>query len=95
MIKDERKPKRPWSTEKDGDLWETFCEIAKQKGPNSIKKNEVKGHATNKNVEDGVATWKDKRGNDRADRAADEGVKTTPTKYAKLAKYKPKGKMGT
>ena len=31
MIKDERMPKRPWTTQEDGDLWHTFCEIAKHK----------------------------------------------------------------
>ena len=31
MMKDQRKPKRPWSTQKDGDSWHIFCEMAKQK----------------------------------------------------------------
>ena len=35
----------------------------------------MKDTPPNTNIEDGIATWKDKRGNDRADRAADEGVK--------------------
>ena len=28
MIKDQRKPKRPWSNQKDGDLWRFFSEMA-------------------------------------------------------------------
>ena len=32
MIKDQRKPKRPWSTQKDCDLWKIFIEMAKIKG---------------------------------------------------------------
>ena len=48
MIKDERKPKRPWSTQKDCDVWETVCEMAEQKGPTSIRTSKVKGHATDK-----------------------------------------------
>ena len=31
MIKDQRKPKRPWSTQKDGGLWRIFSEIAQTK----------------------------------------------------------------
>ena len=48
MIREERKPKRPWSTQTDGDLWQIFCERAKQKGPNSIKVSKAKGHANEK-----------------------------------------------
>ena len=42
MIKNKQKPTRPWSTQKDGDLWHTFCEMATQKGPESINISKVK-----------------------------------------------------
>ena len=74
MIKDQRKPKRPWSTQKDGALWKIFNEMEKIKGAGSIRISKVKGHATEKNIQDGTSTLKDKKGNDRADSAADEGA---------------------
>ena len=52
-----------------------FCEMAKQKRPNSIRISKVNGHATDKNAKDVVVTWKDKWGNDRADKAAMNGSK--------------------
>ena len=68
MVKDNRRPKRPWSIQKDGDLWPN-------KGPESIRISKVKGHATETNIEAGIATKEDKEGNDKADKYADEGVK--------------------
>ena len=94
MMKDQRKPKRPWSTQKDGDFWQVFCEMAKQKGPNSIKISKVKGHATEKNIQEGLATLKDKRGNDRADRAADEGVKNHSDEICKISRIHAKRQQG-
>ncbi len=64
------KPKRPWSTQKDGDLWELFHEFASIKGPDAIQLTKVKGHASEANVHEGVVRSVDKKGNDIADRAA-------------------------
>ena len=93
-MKDERKPKRPWSTQNDGDLWGTFCEIAKHKWPKSIIISKVKGHATDTNFEDGITTWKDKRGKDRADRAADEGVKNHSDEICKISRIQAQRQQG-
>ena len=41
-IKDNNKPKRPWSIQKDGDLWETFCKMATRKGTMSVNISKVK-----------------------------------------------------
>ena len=90
MIKEQRKPKRPWSTQKDGDLWQICCEMEKIKGHNNIQISKVKGHATDKNIQDGIATLKDKRGNDRADSAADEGVTDHSDGICKISRIQAK-----
>ena len=45
-------------------------------------------------MEDGIATWKDKRGNDRADRAADEGVKNHSDEICKISKIQAQRQYG-
>ena len=47
--------------------------MATQQGPASIEISKVKGHAAEKNIEDGIATRTDKEGNNEADSCADEG----------------------
>ena len=80
MSKNNQRPKRPWSIQKDGDLWHTFCEImAKQKGRESIRISEVKGHVTEEKIKDGTAT------NDKADKYADEGVKGHTEELVKIS----------
>ena len=86
MIKEQRKPKRLWSIQKDGDLRNLFSEMAQIKGAGSIKISKVKDHATEKNIQDGTSTVKDKIGNDRADRAADQGVKDHAGEICKLSR---------
>ena len=61
--------------------------MAQIKGAESIKISKVKGHATEKNIQDGISTAKDKIGNDRADRAADQGVKDHTDEVCKISKY--------
>ena len=50
-------------------------------------KEKVKCHATEKNIQNGISTVKDKIGNDRADRAADQGVKDHTDEVCKIGKY--------
>ena len=63
--------KRTWSQEKDGDLWELFAKLVRQRGPNSVKITNVKGHATEEMAQQGKVKAEEKKGNDYADEAAD------------------------
>ena len=71
-----------------------FSGNGKTKRPNSIRHSKVKGHATEKNIQDGIATLKDKRGNDRADRAADEGVKNHTDEMCKISRIQAERQQG-
>ena len=53
MVKNGKEPRRPWSTQKNGDLWQVFHNTLKMKGPDSFKATKVKGHATQEMVEGG------------------------------------------
>ena len=87
MIENKQTPKRPWSTQKDGDLWHTFCDMAKQKGPESIRISMVRGHATEKkNLGDGIVNRIDKEGSDKADKYAEEGVKGHTEELVKMSR---------
>ena len=66
--------KKLWSQEKDGDLWELFAKLIRQRGPSSAIITKVKGHATEEMVQQGKVKQEEKRGNDWADAAADEGA---------------------
>ena len=66
--------KKMWSQEKDGDLWELFAKVIKQRGPRSAIITKVKGHATEEMVQQGKVKEEEKKGNDRADEAADVGA---------------------
>ena len=59
---------------KDGDLWEIFHEVIKQKGHLAVKLTKVKGHATEEHIKEGISKQRDKEGNDYADQNADRGV---------------------
>ena len=60
--------------------------MAQRKGAGSIQISKDKGHATEKNIQDGTSTLKDKKGNGRADSAADEGVKDHSGKICKISR---------
>ena len=47
-----------------------------------------------KNIQDGLATLKAKRGNDRADSATDEGVKNHSDEICKLSSIQAKRQQG-
>ncbi len=75
LMKLGRKPRRAWSTQKDGDLWQIFWETLEQKGCGAMAITKVKGHATDEMVQQGKVNIEDKLGNDKADTMADDGVK--------------------
>ena len=58
----------------DGDLWEHLYEAIKTKGANSVRITGVKGHATQKLIDKGLAHIIDKAGDDKADEIADLGT---------------------
>ena len=63
-----RKPEaKHWKLQKDGDVWQAIWRLILAKGPEAIKVTKVKGHATDEDVREGVATAADKAGNDVAD----------------------------
>ncbi len=64
-----------WKTTSDGDLWEHFTKAAIAKGPKTIRLTKVKGHVTSQQVRERVYRECDKKGNDKADEAADLAVK--------------------
>ena len=60
--------------QKDGDLWKLAWEaIFKKRCSKSKTEKKVKGHATEKDIEEGKNT-EDREGNDRSDSNADKGV---------------------
>ena len=66
--------KKPWSLQRDGDLWEKIWEASLLRGPRMLKLTKVKGHATIKNIVEGTSTVAHKKGNDNADTAATAGI---------------------
>ena len=58
----------------DGDLWEQAWIAVKKRGTGNQSFRKVKGHATDKDVEKGISTIKDREGNDKSDKLADKGV---------------------
>ena len=61
---------KPWGLQTDGDLWQLMWEATLVRGPDAHCITKVKGHATIEDVESGVATMRDKLGNDEADDCA-------------------------
>ncbi len=74
LISQGKEVSRPWTTQKDGDLWSIFFQVVATKGHASVRFTKVKGHATDEMVDQGRVLPEDKRGNDRADEVANEGV---------------------
>ena len=75
-----------WKTTSDGDLWEHFTKAAIAKGPKSIRLTKVKGHVTTQQVLDKVFRACDKKGNDKADEAADLAVEMHGEDVISIAK---------
>ena len=55
----------------DGDLWEEVWNTVRNRGSWTIRVSKVKGHATQRVVDDGEAREVDKIGNYRSGEAAD------------------------
>ena len=66
--------KKPWRLQTDGDLWEIVWEAIHTRGLSNQDLRKVKGHATEEDVREGRSTHKDREGNDRSDKNADQGV---------------------
>ena len=71
MAKKSKKPRRPWSTQPDGDLWEVFYNTLRAKNPLAFRATKVKGHAMDDMITENKVRKVDKDGNDKADRVAD------------------------
>jgi ribonuclease HI len=84
-IKHNIKPKVPWKLMHDGDLWEHFYKAATTKSSSAIKLTWVKGHATQKHIDNQVTTMEKKIGNDKADKTADMGTAMHGEDLTKLA----------
>ena len=65
------RPKRPWGLMPNGDLWHVIHQHVLAKGSDHITCTKVKGHATDQDVSNGIATREDKLRNDTADKVAD------------------------
>ena len=64
----------PGTTLVDGDLWEQAWKAVLRRGSGNPFVRKVKGHALEKDVENGVSNREDKKGNDYSDELADRGV---------------------
>ena len=58
----------------DGDLWEQAWIAVLKRGTGNQSLRKVKGHATDKDIENGLSNPEDKEGNDAIDKLADKGV---------------------
>ena len=54
--------KQRWALMRDGDLWQVFADVVRQRGPHSVIITKVKGHATDQMVQDGAVKQKGKDG---------------------------------
>ena len=79
--------RKPWSLQKDGDLWAVLERILLQKGFNSARVEWTKGHATQKDIDEGKSSPIKKIGNDKADKLADDGVDAHMNGLLQLATY--------
>ena len=66
--------RKAWGLQTDGDLWEQAWQAVLKRGSSNQRLRKVKGHATEEDVEKGVATREDKVGNDNSDTLADKGA---------------------
>ena len=64
-------------------MWEALL----TRGPHSVTWEKVKGHATSKHIEMGLATAETKEGNDWADHYATKGTEQHQAGAVKLAKW--------
>ncbi len=62
-----------------------FANFVAAKGPTTIRISEVKGHATEADIEEGKVSKQHKEGNDKADLAAKKGIQKHGDDVVKLA----------
>ena len=77
--------KQKWALMKDGDSWENFAELVRERGPESVVITKVKGHATQQMVDEGKVEKDEKEGNDQADEAAEAGATKSQGRVQKFA----------
>ena len=67
-------PSTNWKVKSDGNIWEHFEKAVRAKGAHAVRITKVKGHVTQEHVDAQQYRDADKRGNDKADEAADVGT---------------------
>ena len=75
-----------WSLINDGDLWHQVWTLLVQRGLYSVAVTKVKGHAKEEQVKGNADLEIKKKGNDKADKAADDGMKMHGEGIEDLAK---------
>ena len=78
---------KPWGLQTDSDLWEIMWEGLLMRGQQIVTWEKVKGHATAKHIEQGLATEETKHGNDWADHYATKGIEQHQHGATHLAKW--------
>ena len=78
---------RPWSQLIDGDFWKLSWKAIRSRGPHMTRLQKVKGHLTDKEIEEGLGTLVEQTGNDHADRLASMGSDATVGGLAKLLEF--------
>jgi hypothetical protein len=85
--------RKPWSIQRDGDLWEVFEASANAKGRESIVITKVKAHATDAMVREGITTQEHMMGNEKADIAADISISLHGKDVTEIAQFYSKRHM--
>ena len=65
---------KAWGLQTDGDLWKQAWLAVLKRGTGNQSLRKVKGHATEKDIENSISNPDDKEGNDVSDKLADKGV---------------------
>eukprot|EP00969_Alexandrium_andersonii_P235821 10411124-Alexandrium_andersonii.AAC.1 len=65
--------RRPWGLMRDGDLWQAVQDTVHRRGTQTVVVVKTKGHATQDDLDRGLVSPHDKRGNEHADILAARG----------------------
>ena len=68
--------KKAWGLQTEGDLWQQAWYAVVKRGSRNQSLRKVKGHATMEDIQKGISNADDKKGNDKSDEQADEGVES-------------------
>ena len=72
----------------DGGLWQQAWYAVVQRGSSNQSLRKVQGHATLADIQKGISNEEDKKGNDKSDELADDGVESTQGRgFVKLASW--------